>query len=358
MSLKSWGWGAEREPEAAALHSMGLKIGRVIGRGQGLYALADGQSTRLASVSGAFDYRAALPSDYPAAGDFVACREEQGTWVIEQVLARKGVLSRKAAGVKEEEQVLAANLDGVFLVFAAGTERGFPPRLAERLLAQVRESGARPVILLNKADLAENREAFREQAQACAPGVEFLFTSAVSGENLDRLRALLEPEKTFYFLGKSGVGKSSLINALFGREVMRTAEIRAKDGRGRHTTTSRELFLLPEGALLVDSPGLREAALWAEGASVEEAFPEIGALAGKCRFRDCGHAGEPGCAVQEALAAGSLDPRRYESYLADRREARYHRLRGDQNAQRLERLRWKKIAKMVKDLYKEREKSP
>jgi ribosome biogenesis GTPase len=358
MSLKSWGWTVEREPEAAALLSMGLKIGRVIGRGRGLYALADGQSTRLASVSGAFGYRAVLPSDYPAAGDFVACREEQGTWVIEQVLARKGVLSRKAAGAKEEEQVLAANVDGVFLVFAAGTERGFLPRLVERLLAQVRECGARPVILLNKADLAESREAFREQAQACAPGVEFLFTSALTGENLDGLRALLEPEKTYYFLGKSGVGKSSLINALFGREVMRTAEIRAKDGRGRHTTTSRELFRLLSGALLLDSPGLREAALWAEEASVDDAFPEIRSLAGKCRFRDCGHAGEPGCAVQEALVAGSLDPRRYESYLADRREARFHRLRGDLNAQRLERLRWKRISRMVKDLHKDREKSP
>jgi len=358
MSLKDWGWDAEREPEAAVLLSAGLQVGRVIGRGRGLYALTDGQSTRLAAVSGAFAYRAALPSDYPAAGDFVACREEQGSWVIEQVLSRRAALSRKAAGLREEQQVLAANVDGVFLVFAAGTERGFPPRLVERLLAQVRESGARPVILLNKADLAESREALQEQAQACAPGVPFLFTSALSGENLDALRGLLEPRKTYYFLGKSGVGKSSLINALFGREVMRTAEIRAKDGRGRHTTTSRELFLLPGGALLVDSPGLREAALWAEEASVQDAFPEIRDLAGKCRFRDCSHAEEPGCAVQEALAAGSLDPGRYESYLAFRREARYHRLRGDLNAQRLERVRWKKISRTIKDLYKDREKPP
>jgi ribosome biogenesis GTPase len=356
MSLQDWGWPAERELEAAALLSAGLKVGRVIGRGRNLFAVTDGQSTHLAAVSGAFGYRAALPSDYPVAGDFVACREEQGTWVIEQVLPRRGVLSRKAAGQKEEQQVLAANVDGVFLVFAAGTERGFPPRLVERLLAQARESGAAPVIVLNKADLAESREQLREQAQACGPGVPFLFTSALSGENLDGLRAQLEPARTYYFLGKSGVGKSSLINALFGREVMRTAEIRENDGRGRHTTTSRELFLLPGGALLVDSPGLREAALWAGKASVEDAFPEIRALAGQCRFRDCRHAGEPGCAVEEALAAGSLDPRRYESYLDFRREARYHQLQADENAQRVERLRWKKISRMVKDLYRDREK--
>jgi ribosome biogenesis GTPase len=152
------------------------------------------------------------------------------------------------------------------------------------------------------------------------------------------------------------VGKSSLLNALFGREVMRTAEIRAADGRGRHTTTSRELFLLPGGAILVDSPGLREAALWAGEDSVEGAFPEISELAAECRFRDCSHEGEPGCAVQGALVEGSLDLGRYESYLAFRREARYHRLRGDQNAQRVEKLRWKKISKSVKELYREREK--
>lgn len=356
MSLKDWGWTAERAPEAASLLSSGLQLGRVIGRGRGLYALADGQSTRLAPVSGAFGYRAALPADYPAIGDFVACRQERGAWVIEQVLPRRGVLSRKAPGQKAQQQVLAANLDGVLLVFAAGTQRGFLPRLVERLLAQVRESGAAPAVVLNKADLADNREQLREQGAACAPGVPLLLTSARTGEGLEALRAALEPGKTWYFLGKSGVGKSSLLNALFGAELMRTAEIRASDGRGRHTTTSRELFLLPGGALLVDSPGLREAALWAGEDSVEDAFPEIRALADRCRFRDCRHEGEPGCAVQEALTAGSLDPGRYESYQDFRREARYHRLRADESAQRVERLRWKKISRMVKDLYKDREK--
>jgi len=356
VSLQDWGWPAEREPERAALAAAGLRLARVVGRGRNLYALSDGDSTSLAAVSGAFGYRVGLPSDFPATGDFVACREEGGTWVIEQVLPRRGLLSRKAAGHREEEQVLAANVDAVFLVFAAGTPRGFPPGLAERLLTQVRESGARPLLLLNKADLAQDREELRGRAEACAPGVPLLFTSARTGENLEDLRALLEPARTFYFLGKSGVGKSTLLNALFGVEVARTAEIREADGRGRHTTTSRELFRLPGGALLVDSPGLREAALWAGEDSVAEAFPEIAELAGLCRFRDCSHEGDPGCAVQEALVEGGLALRRYESYLAFRREARYHRLRGDLSAQRAERVRWKKIAKAVKDLYRERDK--
>jgi ribosome biogenesis GTPase / thiamine phosphate phosphatase len=275
--------------------------------------------------------------------------------VIEQVLPRRGVLSRKAAGEKEEEQVLAANVDTAFLVFAADGGRGFLPRLVERFLTLARNGGVRPVILLNKADLAEDLQPYRDEADACAPGVDVLCTSARTGMSLDLLGGLLSPGETHFFLGKSGVGKSSLINALFGREVMRTAEVRESDRRGRHTTSSRDLLLLPNGALLVDAPGLREAALWADAGGVDDAFPDIAGLAADCRFRDCSHSGEPGCAVQAALVEGSLDHRRYESYLDFRREARYHRLAADENAQRLERIRWKKIAKAVKDLYRERE---
>jgi len=347
-------WSAERAEAGAAAVSAGLSIGRVIGQGRGLYEVTDGESCRTSPVAGAFAYRAVLPSDYPVTGDFVACRTEQGSWVIEQILPRRGTLCRKASGRKEEPQLLAANVDVALLVFAVGTERGFLPRLVERLLALVLDGGAAPVLRLNKADLAEGLRPYREQAEACAPGVPLLFTSARTGQNLDLLRQRLRPGATFLFLGKSGVGKSSLLNALFGAEVTRTAAIRERDGRGRHTTSSRDLFLLPGGALLLDSPGLREAALWADEASVDEAFPEIAVLAGECRFRDCRHSGEPGCAVQEALASGSLAPGRYESYLAYRREVRYHLRAGDQNAQRLERLRWKKISRLAKDLNKER----
>lgn len=355
MSLEDWGWDAQREEGAAALLAGGWKIGRVIGQGRSLYTLADGGSIRLAAVSGAFSYRAALPSDYPVTGDFVACREEQDTWIIEQVLPRRTALSRKAAGKRAEEQVLAANIDVVFLVFALDGGRGFLPRLVERLLTLVQGSGAVPVILLNKADAAGSWQPYRDEAEASAPGVELLFTSALTGQNLDLLRERLLPGKTFLFLGKSGVGKSSLINKLFGQEVMRTAGIREKDKRGRHTTSSRELFLLPNGALLVDTPGLREAALWAGEAGVDDAFPDIASLAEGCRFRDCRHSGEPGCAVQEALVEGSLDYRRYESYLEYRREARYYQSMADENAQRRERIRWKKISKLQKDLYRDRE---
>ena len=355
MSLRDWGWEGEREGEAAEALSMGWRIARVIGRGQDLYTVTDGDSPWRGTVSGAFGYRATMPSDYPVTGDFVACRVEGDNWVIEGVLPRRTALSRKAAGMSAEEQLLAANLDVVFLVFAVDSGRGFVPRLLERLLTLVRDGGALPCVLLNKADLVETLRPYLEEAKAAAPGVEILFTSALTGENLDLLRTRLVAGRTYCFLGKSGVGKSSLVNALFGREVMRTAEIRDSDSRGRHTTSSRELLLVPGGALLLDTPGVREAALWADELSVDEAFPEIASLAGQCRFRDCQHAGEPGCAVQSALAEGNLDQRRYDSYLEFRREARHHRLRGDAGAQRRERLRWKRISRLRRSLYREGE---
>jgi ribosome biogenesis GTPase / thiamine phosphate phosphatase len=260
------------------------------------------------------------------------------------------VISRKAAGDREEEQLLASNVDAVFLVFALDGGRGFLPRLVERFMTLVREGGARPIVILNKADLADDPRPYLDEAEASAPGAEVLLASAATGLGVGELRVRLEPAKTYFFLGKSGVGKSSLINALFGEEIARTGGIREEDKRGRHTTTSRELFLMGGGALLLDAPGLREAALWADEDSVDESFPEIASLAVECRFRDCAHSDEPGCAVQAALAAGQLDRRRYESYLEFRREARYHSLRSSESAQRVERMRWKEISKFQKEV--------
>ncbi len=352
MSLEDWGW--RPDGAAAAGGYGGSLICRVIGGGRGQYSLADGEETRLAPVSGAFEYRVAEASDYPVVGDFVACREDGGSLVIEAVLPRRGLLSRKAPGRKEERQALAANVDVAFLVFALDGGRGFLPRLVERLTILVGESGATPIVILNKADLVDDPLPFVAEAESAAPGTEVLLVSAATSLNMGELRRRLEPGKTYFFLGKSGVGKSSLINSLFGSEVMRTGEVRDDDMRGRHTTTSRELFRTEGGALLLDAPGLREAALWAGEDSVEESFPEIARLALECRFRDCSHSGEPGCAVQAAVSEGALDYRRYESYMGLRREVRYHDLRSAEGAQRAERARWKPIAKMQKELGKRR----
>ncbi len=349
MSLYDWGWSEPRRAEASAYGIAESTVRRVIGGGRGTYSLTDGGTTRTAAVSGAFAYRAALPSDYPVTGDFVACREEGDREVIETVLPRRGVLSRKAPGNREEQQVLAANLDVILLIFALDGGRGFLPRLAERLLTLVHESGARPILVLNKADLSEDPNPYLEEAESSAPGAEVIPVSARTGLNLDELRSRLSTRETCFFLGKSGVGKSSLINALFGREFRKTREVRESDGRGRHTTSSRDLYMAPSGALLLDSPGLREAALWADEESLDATFPDISGLAGACRFRDCSHSGEPGCAVQEALSEGGLDYRRYESYLEYLREVRYNRLRGTENAKRIERIRWKKISMLQRD---------
>mgnify|MGYP000878540876 FL=1 len=353
MSLYDWGWSEERRAEASAYGIAESTVRRVIGGGRGMYTLTDGRTTRTAAVSGAFAYRAVLPSDYPVTGDFVACREAGDREVVESVLPRRGVLSRKAPGNKGDEQVLAANVDAALLVFALDGGRGFLPRLAERLLTLVHESGAEPIIVLNKADLAKDPEPFLEEAASSAPGAEVILVSARSGLNLHTLRGLLLPRRTYFLLGKSGVGKSSLINSLFGQEKRKIREVRESDWRGRHATSSRDLLRVPNGALLLDSPGLREAALWADDESVDASFPEISGLAGGCRFRDCSHSGEPGCAVQEALAMGGLEYHRYECYLEYRREARYHKLRAGESAKRIERIRWKKISMLQRALGKD-----
>jgi ribosome biogenesis GTPase / thiamine phosphate phosphatase len=357
MSLVDWGWGEARGGPGAAEPYGGDVLCRVVGGGRGLFALTDGEASRTATVSGAFEYRAARPADFPVVGDFVACREEGERLVIEAVLPRRGTLSRKAPGRKEEMQLLAANVDTVFLVFALDGGRGFLPRLVERLMTLARDGGAEPVVLLNKADLAADPRPFLDEAEASAPGAEVLLVSAATSLNVDELRLRLRPGRTHFFLGKSGVGKSSLINALFGREVMKTGEVREGDMRGRHTTTSRELFMAPGGAMLLDSPGIREAALWADGESVDESFPEIAELARECRFADCSHSGEPGCAVQAGLSEGRLDYGRYESYQEFVREVKFHDLRSSEGAQRAERIRWKNISRMQRDLGKRRDDS-
>jgi ribosome biogenesis GTPase len=289
----------------------------------------------------------------PVVGDFVLARPGDEPTVV-RVLERASKLSRGAAGRAEAEQVLAANVDVVFVVH--GLDAGVKARRLERELAAVHASGARPVVILTKADLADDEGEVGEfvaEAAAAAGGAGVLAASGRTGDGVDAIRALLAPGLTGVFVGPSGAGKSTLVNALLGAEVQAVEEVRERDARGRHATTGRRLFALPGGGAVIDGPGIRELKLW-DASRLGEVFDDVAALASACRFRDCRHEGEPGCAVREAVEAGTLDPERLESYLKLDAEARQAEARRTEGPARAEKARWRAISREIRRLYRDR----
>lgn len=258
---------------------------------------------------------------FPTVGDYVTVREvENGDGQILRTLPRRSFFARRASGPTVKEQAIAANFDCVFLL--QSMNQNFNLRRLERYLTLAWQSGAQPVIVLTKADLTDDRAAFLTQAERVAPGVAAHAVSAQTGEGLEQLAPYLQPGKTLVFLGSSGVGKSSLVNALAGEEVMATGGIRELDGKGRHTTTHRQLVRLQSGVLVIDTPGMRELGMAESSDGLESAFADVEALLGKCRFSDCSHEREPGCAIRAAIAAGELDASRWASYRKLRDESR------------------------------------
>jgi ribosome biogenesis GTPase len=279
----------------------------------------------------------------PVVGDWIAVRGELAV----EVLPRRTAFVRTVAGRSSSAQVLAANLDLVLVVDAlAGPAR---LRRVERYLAVAWSSGATPVVVLTKADLCDDVAAAVAQVAEDALGVEVLAVSALTGEGLDAVRALVSDGRTAAMVGPSGVGKSSLANALAGRPVAGTQEVRDSDGRGRHTTTARELHVLPGGGLLIDTPGLRELALYDDADGVATAFADVEELAAGCRFRDCGHRGEPGCAVAAAIDDGRLDPARFTAWRKLQAEAHRQLLRVDARARAAERARLRSFHRQLKN---------
>ena len=282
-------------------------------------------------------------SRWPAVGDWVLLRENGA--VIDRVLKRKTVITRKEPGKQPREQVLAANIDVLFIL--SGLDRDYNPRRIERYLVLAEDSGARPVILLNKVDLASelslNVEDIARETQRLSPPSPVLLLSAASGQGLERLARLLAQGETGALVGSSGVGKSTIMNRLLGEERQNTCAVRADDHRGRHTTTRRELFAMPGGWLLIDMPGLREIQLWAEEGTVCSSFGDVQQLAQFCRFRDCTHTTEPGCAVQS-----HLDPERLSNYHKLQRELAHLARKSGGRLAHQERQRWKAIERSMR----------
>jgi ribosome biogenesis GTPase len=332
----------------APFAGQGLVPGRVVAGHTRLLRVRTEEGEALAAIAGSLRHKARSSEERPAVGDWVALRptEHGQRAVVQAVLPRRTAFVRRAPGKRDVAQVLAANVDTVFLVM--GLDGDFSLRRIERALVLAWESGAFPVILLNKADLCDDVPARVAEVEAVAPGVPVLAIAAKPGEGLDALAPWLVPGRTVALLGSSGVGKSTLVNRLLGREKQKTQEVRGADQRGRHTTSHRELIVLPAGALLLDTPGLREIQLWSDETGLQAAFEDVEELATACRFTDCRHGAEPGCAVTAAVAEGRLDAARLDSFRKLQAELRALEIREDPFKRREERGRWKAIHKAMR----------
>jgi len=353
MTIKAYGWNEQFQQQADALSIEGCIPARIISQDQSAYVCLSNEGTFRTRLTGKL-HSQMRGGDRPAVGDWVLIRPfpDQPEGMVHHLFERKGCFSRKSAGNVTREQVIAANIDVAFIV--NGLDRDYNLRRMERYLTLVWDSGANPVIVLNKADVCEDISTVLAEVDEIAFGLPVLLMSAEKGDGLNQLDDYLEPGKTAVLIGSSGVGKSTIMNALMGQHVREIGAVRTADQRGRHTTTGRELFMLPNGALVVDTPGMRELQLWADEDALSMTFEEVEGFAEECRFRDCQHESEPGCAVQEALASGQLSEARFESYLKQRKELRYLNSKKDTHARIEEHRRVKQLSKMIRDIGKRR----
>jgi ribosome biogenesis GTPase / thiamine phosphate phosphatase len=343
MNLEMLGW-ADCFAQAFERYAIANAVpGRVTLEHKSSYVIQTELGEYAAEITGKLRHQST--QNLIAVGDWVVAtlRPSEQKATIHGILPHKSKFSRKAVGGKTDEQVIATNVDVAFLV--SGLDQDFNLRRIERYLILAWESGANPVIVLNKADLCPNLEARLADVAAIAPGVSIVALSALYRDGLNELLPYLQPGHTVVLLGSSGVGKSTLTNQLLGETVQETQVVRQGDARGRHTTTHRELLPLPCGGLLIDTPGMRELQLWAGEDSLQETFTDIETLAQRCRFRDCQHEHEPGCAVRQALEERRLDESRLASYQKLQREVDYLARKQDPQAFLQDKAKWKKLSK-------------
>lgn len=324
--------------------------GRVIEVQREQYKIITNEGESAAKLKGSLFYNEEIVNTYPAVGDFVLVKHNPyGEDIIYQVLERKSKFSRLDSfnGI---EQIVATNFDYVFIMTSLNHD--FNIKRLDRYLASAWQSGALPVIVLTKADLCLDYSSYLEQIEQVAFGVSVIPISSVTGEGINRLGEFIRPGKTIVFLGSSGVGKSSLVNAVAGEEIMKVNDIREDDSKGRHTTTHRQLIMLQSGTMIIDTPGMRELGMWNVAEGLDTTFNDIEELATQCRFNDCSHENEPGCAVKAALKSGELSEDRWKSYLKLKKESEFAERKESLNARLKEKARNKSISKFQKQFQK------
>ncbi|HZI50123.1 MAG TPA: ribosome small subunit-dependent GTPase A [Pyrinomonadaceae bacterium] len=347
--LTTFGWSEFFEANFKSYAEDGFTPGRVALEHKNLFRVYTQYGEVFAEISGKLRHEATSRRDLPAVGDWVVIRTrpEGGRVMIHAVLPRRTCFARKLAGARSEEQIVGANVDTVFLVTSLNQD--FSLRRIERYLITARESGVHPIVILSKSDLCDRVADSIDEMQVVARDVPIHAISVVTGSGLHDIAQYFQHGQTVALLGSSGVGKSTLINHLAGVDRLKVQTVRESDDRGRHTTTHRELVLLPAGGLLLDTPGMRELQLWDGDESLQLVFDDIEALAAGCFFSDCRHRDEPQCMVRKALEAGTIDTARYESYEKLQKELKYVARRKDKLSEILERKKWKKLSRLASE---------